>query len=71
MEDLKEGDPDLDIFVNIPICYEAYVMDINSNFAKVVKNATKTVYGEEREFKLFNCTTDAQIYCMTVTVPPL
>ena len=59
VEDLKKEDSNLDIVVNIPICYEAYVMDINSNFAKIVKNATKTVYGEEREFKLFNCTTDA------------
>ena len=59
VEDLRKEDPDLDIVVNIPICYEAYVMDINSNFAKVVKSATKAVYGEEREFRLFNCTTDA------------
>ncbi len=59
VEKLKKEDPDLDITVQIPLSYDAYLIDINSNFAKIVKKATKTIHGEEREFKFFNCTTDA------------
>ncbi len=59
MESLKKDDPDLDITVQIPISYGPHYINAESNFAQAVKNATKTVYGEERAFKLFNCTTDA------------
>jgi len=59
VESLKKEDPDLDITVQIPISYGPHYINAESNFAQAVKNATKTVYGEEREFKLFNCTTDA------------
>jgi acetylornithine deacetylase/succinyl-diaminopimelate desuccinylase-like protein len=58
VEKLKKKDPELDITIQIPISYEANMVDINSKIAKIVKNATKTVYGTEREFKLFTCTTD-------------
>ena len=59
VESLKKDDPDLNITVQIPISYGPHSINADSGFAQAVKNATKTVYGEEREFKLFNCTTDA------------
>ncbi|MHA1489866.1 MAG: M20 family metallopeptidase [Promethearchaeota archaeon] len=59
VEDLKKEDPDLDIIVQIPIAYEPQVIDKDSEFAKIIKNATKVVFNEEKEFKLFIPTTDA------------
>ena len=59
IESLKKNDPYLDITVQIPISYGPHIINPDSNLAKAVKNATKVVYGEEREFKMFNCTTDA------------
>lgn len=59
VESLKKEDPDLDITVQIPISYGPHFINAESTFAKSVINATKAVYGEEREFKMFNCTTDA------------
>ena len=59
VESLKKDDPDLDISVQIPISYGPHFIKTESNFAKAVMNATRTVYGEEREFKMLNCTTDA------------
>jgi len=59
VEDLKNENPDLDITVQIPLSYGPQFIDIESDFAQAVQNATKVVFGEEREFKFFNCTTDA------------
>lgn len=59
VESLKKDDPDLDITIQIPISYGPHLINQESNFAKAVIDATKTIYGEEREFKMFNCTTDA------------
>ncbi len=59
VETLKKDDPDLNITVQIPLFYGPHYIDVKSGFAKAVKNATKAVFGEVREFKLFNCTTDA------------
>ncbi len=59
VESLKKDDPDLDIIIQIPISYGPHLINQESSFAKAVIDATKTVYGEEREFKMFNCTTDA------------
>ncbi|MFX1278498.1 MAG: M20 family metallopeptidase [Promethearchaeota archaeon] len=59
IEKLKHEDPDLDITVQIPIFYGSHIINTESRFAKAVKGATKSVYGEEREFKFSNCTTDA------------
>jgi acetylornithine deacetylase/succinyl-diaminopimelate desuccinylase-like protein len=59
VETLKKDDPDLDITVQIPISYGPHDINAEAPFAKAVRNATKAVYGEERDFKLFNCTTDA------------
>ncbi len=62
VEDLKRKDPDLNIIVQIPVYIEPQITDINSNFAKIVKNAFKTVYNEEREFKALLPTTDAHFF---------
>lgn len=59
VETLKNNDPNLDITVQIPISYGPHYINEGSDFSKAVIDATKTVYGEEREFKMFNCTTDA------------
>ena len=62
IEGLKQKDPDLDIRVQIPITIEPEITDINSDFAKIVKNVYKTVYNEEREFKIILPTTDATFF---------
>lgn len=59
IEEIKKSDPDLDIIVQIPVIIVPQVADINSKFAIVVKDAFKTVFNEEREFKAFIPTTDA------------
>ncbi len=59
VEELKKTDPDLCINVQMPINTEPQATDINSNFAKIVKKAFKSVYNEDKEFKLFIPTTDA------------
>jgi acetylornithine deacetylase/succinyl-diaminopimelate desuccinylase-like protein len=59
IEDLKKKDPDLDILVQNPISIKPQIADINSDIAKAVKDAFKTIYKEEREFKTFIPTTDA------------
>jgi len=62
IEDLKKNDPDLEITVQIPIHIEPQITDINSDFAKIVKNAYKAVYNEKRDFKIMLPTTDAHFF---------
>jgi acetylornithine deacetylase/succinyl-diaminopimelate desuccinylase-like protein len=62
IEDLKKNDPDLDITVQTPIQIEPEITNVNSNFAKIVSNAYKTIYNEEREFKIILPTTDATFF---------
>ncbi len=62
IEDLKKKDPDLDIRVQIPIYIEPEITDINSDFALIVKDVYKTIYNEEREFKIILPTTDATFF---------
>ncbi|MFX0082491.1 MAG: M20 family metallopeptidase [Candidatus Hodarchaeota archaeon] len=59
VEKMKKEDPLLNISVQIPIAYEPQVINEKSEFAKAVKDAFKTVFSEERGFKLFIATTDA------------
>ncbi|MFX0138613.1 MAG: M20 family metallopeptidase [Candidatus Hodarchaeota archaeon] len=59
VEELKKQDPDLDITVQIPLSFEPQILNINSDFAKAVKKSVKTIFNEERDFKLFIPTTDA------------
>ena len=62
IEDIKKEDPDLDIKLTIPIAFEPQQIEEDSRFAEIVKNATKTVYKEERGFRLFICATDAHYF---------
>ncbi len=59
IEELKEQDPYLNITVQIPISLEPFVIDGKSDFAQAVQKSVKTVYNEEKEFKLFMPSTDA------------
>ena len=59
VEDFKKQDPDLDISVQIPISMEPFTIDGTTDFAKAVKKATKGVFKEERDFRLFMPSTDA------------
>ncbi|MFX1418761.1 MAG: M20 family metallopeptidase [Promethearchaeota archaeon] len=59
IEELKQKDPYLDITVQIPILMEPFVIDGQSNFARAVKKSFKSIYDEEREFKLFMPSCDA------------
>jgi acetylornithine deacetylase/succinyl-diaminopimelate desuccinylase-like protein len=59
IEQLKQEDPNLDITVQIPISMEPFVIDGKSDFAIAVSKAAKTIFGEERQFKLFMPSTDA------------
>jgi len=59
VEELKKQDPNLNITVQIPIALEPQLVNEDSDFAKAVKNATKAVFKEERDFKLFLPSTDA------------
>jgi succinyl-diaminopimelate desuccinylase len=59
IEELKKQDPDLNITVQIPVAMEPQLIDENSDFAMAAKNATKAVFNETREFKLFMPSTDA------------
>jgi acetylornithine deacetylase/succinyl-diaminopimelate desuccinylase family protein len=59
VEELKQEDPYLNIDVKIPISMEPFVIDGKSAFAQAVQKSVKTVFDEEREFKLFMPSTDA------------
>ncbi|MFW9875735.1 MAG: M20/M25/M40 family metallo-hydrolase, partial [Candidatus Thorarchaeota archaeon] len=59
VEKLKSEDPLLDIVVQIPIAYEPQVIGEDSVFGKAVKDAFKSMFNEERDFRLFIPTTDA------------
>lgn len=59
VEELKKQDPNLNITVQNPITFEPQVIDVNTDFARAVLKATKAVFNEEREFKLFLPSTDA------------
>ena len=58
VDNLKKIDSNLDIYVNYAMSFEPFITDTNSKIAQVVGNAVKTVYNEEREFKLFQSAND-------------
>ena len=62
VEELKSGEPNLDINVQIPFSYEPYIADPDSKFIKIVKKSTEIVFGEEREFKYFRPINDAHYF---------
>ncbi len=59
VEKLKGEDPYLNIDIKIPISMEPFVIDGKSDFAKAVQKAFKTVYNQERDFRLNMPSTDA------------
>ncbi|MFX1388481.1 MAG: M20 family metallopeptidase [Promethearchaeota archaeon] len=59
IEELKQEDPYFDIDVKIPISMEPFIIDGKSEFAQAVQKSMKSVYKEEKEFKLFMPSTDA------------
>ena len=75
VEGMKKEDPDLDITVQIPVFVEPQITDINTNFAKIVKRAFKSVFKEDREFKTFIPTSDAHLFQQkgieTILIGPL
>jgi succinyl-diaminopimelate desuccinylase len=62
VESLKKEDPNLNIITQIGAFIKPHIPEINSTFATTVKNAFKSVFGEERDFKTSIPTTDAQIF---------
>lgn len=62
VEDLEKEDPNLNITTQILGYIKPQILDTKSSFAQAVKKAFRTVFGEEREFKAFIPTTDAQIF---------
>jgi succinyl-diaminopimelate desuccinylase len=55
----KEKNPEIELSVQTPVFVEPLIADPNTEFAKSVKKAYKTLYNEERDFKLFIASTDA------------
>ncbi|UCD00765.1 MAG: M20/M25/M40 family metallo-hydrolase [Promethearchaeota archaeon] len=62
VESLEKEDPNLNIKTQIPGFILPRITDTKSTFANVVKKAFRTVFGEERDFKTFIPTSDAQIF---------
>jgi acetylornithine deacetylase/succinyl-diaminopimelate desuccinylase-like protein len=62
IEELKKEDPYLDIKTQTGLLIKPQILNTKSTFANVVKKAFKTVFKEERDFKTFIPTSDAQIF---------
>jgi len=75
VEDLKKEDPDLNITAPIGLIIKPLIINTKSTFAKAVKKAFRTVFEEERDFKTFIPTTDAQLFqekgIETILIGPL
>lgn len=62
VESLKKEDPNLNITAQIGAYIRPHITDTKSTFAHAVKKAFKTVFKEERDFKTYLPTTDAQLF---------
>ncbi|UCC20093.1 MAG: M20/M25/M40 family metallo-hydrolase [Promethearchaeota archaeon] len=62
IEALKKEDPLLDIKTQTGLIIRPQILNTKSTFANVVKKAFRTVFEEERDFKTFIPTSDAQIF---------
>ncbi len=75
VKSLEKKDPNLNITTQIGGYIKPRITETNSTFAKAVKNAFKTVFEEERDFKAFIPTTDAQLFqekgIETILIGPL
>ncbi|MFW9949363.1 MAG: M20 family metallopeptidase [Candidatus Thorarchaeota archaeon] len=58
-EEYKKNSPNLDLLVQIPVFVEPLIADTNTEFASSVKKAFRSLFNEERDFKLFIASTDA------------
>lgn len=59
VEESKKSDPDLDLKVNFAASFEPFESDVTTKFSKSVQSAVKTVFNEDREFKMFQSANDA------------
>ncbi|MFX1568784.1 MAG: M20 family metallopeptidase [Promethearchaeota archaeon] len=75
VESLKKEDPNLNIKAQVGAYIKPHISDTESNFSQIVKKVFKTVYNEERDFRTFLPTTDAQIFqengIETIVIGPL
>ncbi len=75
VESLKKEDPNLNITAQIGAYIKPQIANTKSTFAHAVKKAFKTVFKEERDFKTFLPTTDAQLFqengIETILIGPL
>ena len=62
IEQAKTEDPDLDVNVQFTMSFEPFTTNTNSKLAKSVQTALKSVYGEIREFKLFQSANDGHFF---------
>jgi len=62
IEQAKIEDPNLDVNVQFTMSFEPFTTDTNSKIAKSVQIAIETVYGEKREFKLFQSANDGHFF---------
>ncbi len=62
VEEFKNKDPDLNIKAQIGLYIKPQILNTKSTFTKAVKKAFRIVFEEERDFKTFIPTTDAQIF---------
>ncbi len=58
IDESKKEDPDLKININFTFSFEPFVTNIDGEFAKSIQKAVKSVYKEEREFKMFQSAND-------------
>ena len=58
-EEYKKQNPDIELIVQTPVFVDPLITDTNTEFATSVKKAFKTLFNEERDFKLFIASTDA------------
>jgi succinyl-diaminopimelate desuccinylase len=62
IEQAKTEDPDLHVNVQFTMSFEPFTTNTNSKIAKSVQTAVKSVYGENREFKLFQSANDGHFF---------
>ncbi len=55
-------DPYLKLNIHFAFSFEPFITDPTSKIANAVKDAVKMVYGEEREFKMFQSANDGHFF---------
>jgi len=58
-EEYKKNSSNLDLLVQAPVFVEPLITDTNTEFASSVKKAFRSLFNEDRDFKLFIASTDA------------